>query len=363
MMLAILGLVLAACAGTAQATPSPVSRVPWPESIVARHLAIAPSTAVPVPGTPYILGTEPDSCHEPCSEPLVRVDVDTGVLRVGPVLSADSHVDIVGRSIVVITPHKVLPDGMVSGGWGLRSVDVANLRLGPVKKLPPYVSVGGIAADTCARGGDFWAASGQNLLLLDAASGLVLKRVHLPLETIQLAMAPNHAACYLLGYALGQPPETGTFIQELDARSGRRIAEIAQPDPPNGESPLLTATDGGVWVVDGQGAVRFLSERHLKVMRIPKGALPPDAHKPGIDPVTVAGAGPLLLIWSGLGMTCVDPDTRALRAAAFWSASAQRPTWTAVETLKGRLIVIGAESSSSIDSDLGMVDVPSDCFG
>ena len=363
MILAILGLVLFACAGPAQATSPPASRFPWPESIVARHLVIAPSTAVPVPGTPYILGTEPDTCQEPCSEPLVRVDVDTGALKVGPVLSADSHVEIVGHSVVVITAHKVFPDGVVSGGWGLRSVDVGNLRLGPVKKLPPYVSVEGVTAGSCARGGDFWAASGQNLLLLDAATGLVLKRVHLPLETIQLAVAPNHDACYLLGYVLGRAPEEGTFIEELDAQSGRRIAVVSQPNPPNGEGPRLTPTDRGVWVVNGKGAVRFLSEQHLEVLPIPKGALPPDTLKPGVDPITVAGAGPLLLIWSSLGMTCVDPDSGVLRAAAFWSTTTQRPTWTAVETRNSRLIVIGAENSSSFDSDLGMVDVPSDCFG
>ncbi|MGD0983260.1 MAG: hypothetical protein ABSA65_05490 [Acidimicrobiales bacterium] len=103
---------------TLLATPTPVSHGPWPEDVIARA-NFAPQTAVLIPGSTassktFAFGFAINGCMEPCSEPIVRLDLRSGALKVGPVMSATSYLENVDGRVVVFTAQKVsLPESAV----------------------------------------------------------------------------------------------------------------------------------------------------------------------------------------------------------------------------------------------------------
>lgn len=343
--------------------PPPVSRAPWPAEVLASHLDVDQFSAVAVPGTPYVVSTEQDQCMEPCSVAIVRLDVETGAVLVGPIVSAYSSFDIVDGSPVLVTAHQVRLTGTVVGGWELRSLDLATLRLGPVLRLP-FLGDSGFSytQGVSPTSPDVWMAAGTALWLVDTTTGRIVRQVRPAIGVSMVSLAPDDGVLYALcrdrsGTGSGVPVD----VCELDPLTGSLRAEVAQPDASN--SVQLTATNGGVWATDAFGGVWLWKADGLGRVDV-ADALPPDARPAGYrDPITPTDLGPFMLLEGAQGMTCVDPDTGTLRAEARYPA-AQAPSWSAVETSGDRLLVIGGgRPSVGIGDYLSAVGLPHACFG
>ena len=63
-----------------------------------------------------------DLCVEPCSEPIVRLDLRSGSFKVGPVLPPLSTIETVGRRVLVFAAHQVTATGYMIGGYFVRTL-------------------------------------------------------------------------------------------------------------------------------------------------------------------------------------------------------------------------------------------------
>ena len=190
---------------TLLATPTPVSHGPWPEDVISRA-NFAPQTAVLIPGSAaspktFALGFAINGCMEPCSEPIVRLDLRSGALKVGPVMSAASFVETVGGRIVVFTAQKVSLQGIVTGGWSQRTVNASTLQLGPLVQLPFLGNAYWFSVTSGVSGtDDVWIDEGGVLLLLNTATGKIVHREDAGTDGASLALSPDGRILYALGY-------------------------------------------------------------------------------------------------------------------------------------------------------------------
>jgi hypothetical protein len=154
---------------------------------------------------------------------------------------------------------------------------------------------------------------------------------------VRLTLSPNGS----LLYALGQTPTgSGTgLLEEIRAATGRVLVTKNTA----GDYDTFKATNGGVWLVRASRSITFLNASGLRPLRLPAGTLPPDGPVRAGSASTAGGSlrlyslGRFVLIASGGGMTCVAPNTGALRAEDTWP-QAEAPTWTPFAVLHGSLL-------------------------
>jgi len=349
---------------TLLATSTPVSNGPWPENVIARA-NLAPQTAVLIPGSAassktFAFGFAINGCMEPCSEPIVRLDLRSGALKVGPVMSAASFIETVGGQIVVFTAQKVSLQGIVSGGWFLRTVSASTLQLGPPVQLPflgniPWFSVTSGVSGT----DDVWINDGGVLLLLNTATGKIIRREYAGADGASLALSPDGRILYALGY-VSRANDARGLVREFNAVTGQLLATRRQPFLSGGTAGL-TPVEGGVWITSYLSSVSLLSSDGLRPITLPQGALPLDPPSAtAYRGFTAYNLGAFLLLQSYRGMTCLAPTTGSLRATALWTAK-QALGWTPV-ALVGHILV-GLQVTSFTSSKVLAVHMPEACFG
>jgi hypothetical protein len=349
---------LVAPATGGSSTNPPVSHGPWPERLLA-HANISPSGAVLVSGASsdprqsFVVGFENNGCIDPCPEPLVRLDPQTGSLTIGPLVSADSSIETVGRHVLLFTAHQVSPSGNVSGGWALRTVDVAALKLGP----PVPLAFLGNTYFARATGGvsgtnDIWVGDVRSNWLLNTSTDRVVRQVSVSSFGGSLALSPDGRTLYELGSR-----EAG--VREVDANTGQVLATRSRSDVQGiyGVAPV----NSGAWIMTFRPSVILFSSDHLRRLALAAAALPPAP--PSVhdyEEFSLYALGPFVLIQSSRGMTCVAPDEGSLRATALWTAK-QVPKWTPVAVSGHNLIAVEQTGFSS--SEVFTVQVPAACFG
>ena len=367
----VIGLVTLAAslaAGTSAASMSvvapPVSHGTWPERLLT-HANIAPQGAVLVSGAPssapprsFVLGFENDDCHEPCSEPLVRLDPQSGAFTIGPLVSALSRIETVGGHVLLFTAHAVEPDGNVTGGWALRRINVETLHLGPAVRLPFLGNTGVSVTEGISGTNDIWVGGDQAFWLLNTSTGRIVRRVSVGGFTGSLSLSPDGRSLYELGNS-SQSVNRHLFVRELNGSTGQILATRSQADLYSAAD--LAAVETGVWITTNRPSVILLSSDHLRSLPLRAGALPPNPQADGnYGEFFLYALGPFVLVQSYRGMTCLDPDTGFLRATAVWTAK-QMPAWTPVALIGHTLLAI-EETTQSL-SEVLKVQAPAACFG
>jgi hypothetical protein len=349
---------------TLLATSTPVSQGPWPENVIARA-NLAPQTAVLIPGSAassktFAFGFAINGCIEPCSEPIVRLDLRSGSFKVGPVMSAASFIETVWGRIVVFTAQKVSLQGIVTGGWSLRTVNASTLQLGPPVQLPFLGNTYWFSVTSGVSGtDDVWINDGGVLLLLNTATGKIVRREHSGPAGASLALSPDGRILYALGY-VSRANDARGLVREFNAITGQVLATRRQPFLSGGTAGL-TSVEEGVWVTSYLSSVSLLSSDGLRPMALPQGALPVDPPSAtAYRGFTAYDLGAFLLLESYRGMTCLAPTTGSLRATALWTAK-QAPSWTPV-ALVGHILV-GLQITSFTSSKVLAVHVPEACLG
>ena len=349
---------------TLLATPTPVSQGPWPENVIARA-NFTPQAAVVIPGSAassktFAFGFAINGCIEPCSEPIVRLDLRSGALKVGPVMSAASFIETVGGRIVVFTARDVSLQGTVTGGWSLRTVNASTLQLGPPVQLPflgniPWFSVTSGVSGT----DDVWMNDGGVLLLFNTATGKIVRKEDAGADGASLALSPDGRILYALGY-VSRANDARGLVRKFNAVTGQLLATRRQSFLSGGTAGL-TPVEGGVWITSYLSSVSLLSSDGLRPMALPQGALPVDPPSAtAYRGFTAYDLGAFLLLQSYRGMTCLAPTTGSLRATAIWTAK-QAPSWTPVALVGHILVAIQVTSFTS--SRVLAVHVPEACFG
>ena len=345
------------------AKPPRVSDNPWPTNVIARA-NIDPRHFVLVSGStassmPFAFGFSINGCMEPCSEPLARLDLRSGALKLGPVMSADSVVETVDGRVVVFTAEKVSLQGTVTGGWSERAVDESTLHLGPPVRLSFLGDSFGFSVTSGVSGtDDVWIDDGGVLVLLNTATGKIVHRQSAQAEGASLALSPDGRVLYALGSVLGAN-NPRDLVREFNAITGQLLATRRRPFSSVGTAGL-TPVEGAVWVTSYLPSVSLLSSNGLRPLELPQDALPFDpSSTTAYRGFTAYNLGAFLLLESYRGMTCVAPTTGSLRASAHWTAK-QAPNWTPIALVGHVLVALQVTGFTS--SNVLAVHMPEACF-
>lgn len=343
-----------------------MSHGPWPMRVLARGLPIGPAGAVSFAHTHFVFGFEPRGCMEPCPARLERLDLADGSVRGGKVFSPESDLVALPHEMAVVSPRRVAPDGVVSGGWVVSTFSPTRLGSSTRRRLslgsPDHVSV----AAEGTLGGDIWISVGNRLELVDPTTGAVVRAVRVPVDVIQLAVTPDRRRLYVAG--LRARTHSPLILTEYDSSSGRVLSSTSRRVPA-GDLPLITPTDGGVWVAPGNAAAVFLRQRGLEPVHLTGGTVPPPGRGAYQDGVTDVGR--FVILTSAGGTSCVDPASGRLRARAASVSAAGTLSTTALATSGRTLFVLGLHyprqpNGGPVPSDVGVlfsIRVPEACLG
>ena len=156
-------------AASASSSASPVSHGPWSQSLLTRAdiasgAVFVPASSSSASASSFLVGFEiGDLCMEPCSEPIVRLDLRSGSFKVGPVLPPLSTIETVGRRVLVFAAHQVTATGYMIGGFFVRTLNVASFRLGPPERLHFLGIAGGDVIGVVSGTDDLWIAGSGGL--------------------------------------------------------------------------------------------------------------------------------------------------------------------------------------------------------
>jgi hypothetical protein len=206
---------------------------------------------------------------------------------------------------------------------------------------------------------DVWINDGGVLLLLNTATGKIIRREYAGADGASLALSPDGRILYALGY-VSRANDARGLVREFNAVTGQLLATRRQPFLSGGTAGL-TPVEGGVWITSYLSSVSLLSSDGLRPITLPQGALPLDPPSAtAYRGFTAYNLGAFLLLQSYRGMTCLAPTTGSLRATALWTAK-QALGWTPV-ALVGHILV-GLQVTSFTSSKVLAVHMPEACFG
>jgi len=354
-------------AASASSSASPVSHGPWSQRLLTRAdiasgAVFVPASSSSASASSFLVGFEIGNlCMEPCSEPIVRLDLRSGSFKVGPVLPPFSSIETVGRRVLVFAAHQVTVTGDSTGGFFVRTLNVASFRLGPPVRLHFLGSSGGGVIGVVSGTDDLWIAGSGTLWLWNADTGKVLRRVRVAdWAGGGISLSPDGRALYYFAGPSQAGLNSGLFVREISASTGRVLATSGRV----ADVSTLTPVDRGVWVTAfavGNASAFLFSSDDLRLVRLPKEVLPPNPQSPHMyAEFSVYDVGPFVLIKSYRGMTCVAPNRGSLRATAVWPTG-QVPTWTPVALIGDTLLAIGPTPEHT--SEVLKIKVPAACVG
>ncbi len=363
-------LLTAACSSAATPIPSsrgnpspPRSATPASSSDSA-SASTAPSAgtgdlhvAVKLPGAPGDLAVGPDGVlfaivvQSPQREEVVRFDPATGSLttsaplpgqatHAGELAIADGSVWVAGQD-----PDELKPSRM------LFELDARTLRAGIAYRMPaPPVAVVAVKVGV-------WVAAGRELLLLDPASGRVVRTAPVGGRVTRMATDPQGLHLYVATDTARAGRSDDTVFVEASATTGAILASahgigVAELEGPSG----LTPTPSGVWVAVPTGLQGSLEFRRSSDLR--PTAAPPLFGSNGIRGSLAAG-----LLWfytdPTAWLSCADPVTGAIRAH-FLSTRDTLFTSDVVSAPSGIYVGLTHEQTS-LGSQLMRVSQPKSC--
>jgi hypothetical protein len=323
---------------------------PWGQA----HVVTVQSTQAPVglPGTPYAFAVKVASIS-PTSRTgrLVRIDLETGQVAKGPELLSASDLLVIGRSLAVVSPSGIAPDGVAVAPFHLRLVAGDGTALGPGVELAWAGATGSLIGDDISpTDGGLWLPTPEGAELVSITSGTALKSLSLGARVSDVAPSPDGKLLYVALDELWEHPaaKVGTVIDEVDAITGRVVAHQGIDFTVGPAS--LTPVQGGVWASYRQGmagtAGLYRSEGLALVVPGPLAQSPVPRYG---DDVTMGLEATLLggTLWlqSATGISCLVPSTGTFLAGTAFQSDIETgdQSWAPFAAWDGLVYALSAE--------------------
>lgn len=304
---------------------------PWSQTPLLRVTGTA--TPVQLPGTPYAYAVASFAVTGSSSaERLVRIDLADAQVSKGPALASGSYLIVIGPSIAVLSPahdSARTRDSARKGSarpWTLRLVEGSSMTLGPGVAVPApcldyWTTL--VNPEIASHGLWYQVGSGNEIDLVDALTGAVLRTMRFPSTVMSVAVSTDGRLVYVTFDGTDrrtQPPMFGVVVEEIEASSLRVLARRYIDWELTADA---TAVPGGVWVANTGGMQwsEFLYHSpSLSQVGKPRYTFPP-AFVPELNNVVTQGDSAqifgrsVFLVGSG-GASCDDPSTGSFIAGA-----------------------------------------------
>jgi hypothetical protein len=282
---------------------------------------------------------------------LVRIDLETGQVAKGPELLSASDLLVIGRSLAVVSPSGIAPDGVAVAPFHLRLVAGDGTALGPGVELAWAGATGSLIGDDISpTDGGLWLPTPEGAELVSITSGTALKSLSLGARVSDVAPSPDGKLLYVALDELWEHPaaKVGTVIDEVDAITGRVVAHQGIDFTVGPAS--LTPVQGGVWASYRQGmagtAGLYRSEGLALVVPGPLAQSPVPRYG---DDVTMGLEATLLggTLWlqSATGISCLVPSTGTFLAGTAFQSDIETgdQSWAPFAAWDGLVYALSAE--------------------
>jgi hypothetical protein len=323
----------------------PVSRS-WAEAAVATVQSL--EQPVGLPGTTYAYDiTVASLAPTPPTGHLVRINLATGQVALGPSLPSGSDLFVVRKAVAVLLPTSTQASGAPQGPYRLRLVLGQSVALSQPITLKWSGSTESTLSNSPAlTDGGIWLPTLRGAQLFSATSGAVLKKLEFGAQVADIAPSPDGTLLYVVLDELAVNPvaKVGTVIDEVSATTGRVIAHQGLVSTSGGA--LLTPVNRGVWASYRGGmmgtSALYLSPRLAMLpwpkLDNPQGAVPRYGSDV-TDGTRAISVGNTLWLESATGISCNLPTpAKFLAGIAFNSAqNASSGPWTPFAASHGLL--------------------------
>jgi hypothetical protein len=319
---------------------------------------------VVVPGTDEAFALRGNDGEEVATEPLERVNLQSGDVVIGPSVPDDALLSVVGARVVVTSPARYGADGVAIGPWRIWTVDPSTLQLeGPVAL--PFVTnleVAVPSVDPTPDRLELWVSNGAALRLVDIEDGSVRRFVRIP--ALRLSIDPIDERLYVLtgtggSIASATSYRAGTIV-ELNEQTGAILASTNQWS----SSPRvqIAASAAGVYLLD-------TGRRQRSVVLLDRQSLRPEGLPAPLETAAAktyqSGEGLSIapvehgVVFSSTGrLTCISSGVPSIRTSTPLAASSG--SWT-VFGRQGRTLFLWNAASIRESSRIEAITTPSIC--
>jgi hypothetical protein len=222
-----------------------------------------------------------------------------------------------------------------------------------------------LSGATSLTAGGIWLPTAKGAQLVSVTSGAVLRTLNLRAGVSDVAASPDGSLVYVSLDGLAGQSSGGTVIEEIDASSGR---VLAQQEVETTGWAALTPVPGAVWAsyrTGMAGSANLYLARGLALVAGPSVGQFSPVPRYGSDQIqgfSVSYLGGALWLQSGSGASCSSPSTGRLRAGVVFAGNEKTGSdgWAPFATWDG-LVYAVAGIFSAPSNGIVVVRPPAAC--